>query len=159
MVRPFFSLLSFLRFWALVRHVYARSSACAGRSGCFSFSTRRAFLLKGAVFFARPQSRAPALPEQIFADIYFGVLGVRTKQNPADAPSPQRATPRFAVQDPADWAVRFVQCDVFALDTVLPRDTRFEWLPAYAAAGMSFEGANHSDTKEFNSTKVAGFRA
>ena len=45
MVRPFFSLFSFLRFWALVRHVYARSSACAGRSGCFSFSTRRAFLL------------------------------------------------------------------------------------------------------------------
>ena len=40
-----FSLFSFLRFLALVRHVYARSSACAGRSGCFSFSTRRAFLL------------------------------------------------------------------------------------------------------------------
>ena len=36
--------MSFLRFLALVRHVYARSSACAGRSGCFSFSTRRAFL-------------------------------------------------------------------------------------------------------------------
>ena len=40
-----FSFFSFLRFWALVRHVYARSSACAGRSGCFSYSTRRAFLL------------------------------------------------------------------------------------------------------------------
>ena len=48
MVRPFFFLFSFLRFWALVRHVYARSSACAGRSGCFSFSTRRAFLLKSS---------------------------------------------------------------------------------------------------------------
>ena len=69
------------------------------------------------------------LPEQVFADIYLGVLGVPTKQNPADAPSRRRATRRAAVAAPPLWAVRFVDGEVDAVSSVLPPDARFEWLP------------------------------
>ena len=69
------------------------------------------------------------LPEQVFADIYVGVLGVSSKQNPADAPSRRRRTRRLAVDAPQEWAVRFVHGDLNAISAVLPADTRFDWLP------------------------------
>ena len=69
------------------------------------------------------------LPEQVFADIYVGVLGVSSKQNPADAPSRRRRTRRLAVDAPQEWAVRFVHGDLAAITAVLPADSRIDWLP------------------------------
>ena len=79
--------------------------------------------------------------EQLFADVYLGVLGVPSKRNPADAPSRRRATRRTPEPTTLPWASQFVRGAIDALAAVLPVETRFAWLPQYR--GVRVGEASH----------------
>ena len=79
--------------------------------------------------------------EQLFADVYLGVLGVPSKRNPADAPSRRRATRRTPEPTTLPWASQFVRGAIDALAAVLPAETRFAWLPQYR--GVRVGEASH----------------
>ena len=69
--------------------------------------------------------------EQLFADVYLGVLGVPSKRNLADAPSRRKATRRPPESPTLPWASRFVRGATDSLAAVLPVESRFDWIPWY----------------------------
>ena len=65
--------------------------------------------------------------DMLVGDIHLGILPLASKDNPADEPSREKRVRRADPAAAPEWARRFVDGDVAAIDCVLPADPRLQW--------------------------------